>query len=357
MSGLAVGVIWAILGLTQHTKAAEINAAFARARRELVSGVLHLRINFETAYPRPLKMKSERRIWFTPERYRCDEITDGGNGASREIFCENCEKDGYYAYFNEKFLSKDSNVTPLQIQTLKLPKNSGMRGQNLKFDVRIIAANTSSWGVYHSLKFSMLVGRTDVNVLTVKSVKWKDRDAWEVASRLKKTGALIRTLYVPGMNHCIVYAELDLTHAKTKRVTRIIMEAEPKLWGGKHWFPAKVLRKHFIDGRQVETSTLEILDASFNMPISQSEFKLIGMDIPPETGVQLFYPGVTGRHYWDGQKIVPDKRKGHETYQDKPPPGSDSNWGFWLYAGSIGCAVLAAGFLGFYFYNRMKTKG
>ncbi|MBI2804256.1 MAG: hypothetical protein HYX68_04635, partial [Planctomycetes bacterium] len=268
------------------------------------------------------------------------------------------ERDGYFVYFNERHLAKESRIVPLSIQTLNLPKGVGRLGSELKFDPRIIAISTTAFFHYYHLKIATVIGRADRSPPQIQKVTWNKQEAWEVSYKTKGNGALIRTVYVPQMGYCIVRSELEVTFPKSKETVRRVMEAKPKLWGGGHWFPELVSLQGFVNSQLKEKFTLEILEASFNRPISPNVFKMVGMDIPVGTSVNNLMPESGGRrYYWDGQKIVLEDRKGRETYQDKPPPGSESTWGSWLYAGSIACAVLAAGFLGFYFYNRMKTKG
>ncbi|MBI2807159.1 MAG: hypothetical protein HYX68_19430, partial [Planctomycetes bacterium] len=93
MSSIISSFALLAFGLGQAPTAFEVENRFVKARRAMVSGTVLMRVDYEDSIREPLKKKFERRMWFTPERYRCDETLASDKTPMRELYCENCERD------------------------------------------------------------------------------------------------------------------------------------------------------------------------------------------------------------------------------------------------------------------------
>lgn len=330
----------------------EVEQAFVKERSALISGRLTIQGEVETTVPRPFKEKWKRFFWFTPDRFRCEKITIGKQDSFRQIFCENCERDGYFVYFDERHLQPGSRTNPIVIQPLNLAKG----WSDIKFDPRIIGISSQSLHAYYLLTLSNTIGRTDRTPPVLEKVRWKDRDAYQVSYKLKKTDALVRTTYVPDMGYSIVRSELDAIYNNPHMTFKRIMEAEPAKFGKTQvWFPRTVSMQRFINGNKVEQFFLEVTDAAFNEAIPAKTFKLIDMAIPAGAGIDLMYPEAQGYYFWDGQKIVQDKRP-QVLRQDLPPPEANKGWQSWYFGLSISLATVGVSLVMVYYFRNQTRK-
>lgn len=88
------------------------------------------------------------------------------------------------------------------------------------------------------------------------------------------------------------------------RQLRTEIENEVTRWDGGVWFPKRVTRRTFLDGKETDCETTEVVKARFNVAIPPATFKVEGMGIKPGTQIIDMRPNAEHAKVWDGKKAI-----------------------------------------------------
>jgi hypothetical protein len=344
----------AMLMIGQLPPTEDAEHAFLGYRQELSTGRLTVSGVVQATKPISISQKWTKKIWFDGKKYRCDQI-DEDRGNFRTVYCEHCERENAYVYFDESKVDPTSRAYPVTIQTIDYPKNAPRLGAGLKLDPRAIGTSTQSILHLHHVTLSQVIGRTDRSEPLWEKAKWKDHDALVVTYTLNH-GPIMRMTYVPDMGNSLVMTELTHNNANG-RIAKRVVESEPRKFGTKgSWFPWRVSGQFAENGAIVEQYSLEISDVAFMEGINPNVFALSGMNIPPATLIQMVTPDKNGTHRWDGKRIVPAKSDPGITHVDKSPEGILPRDQHWLSALSVSLALLGCSAFGVFYYRKWRAR-
>ncbi len=341
----------------QAPTAESIERAFAASRTDLTAGRLTIEVDITRSHPRDHKETFVETIYFDGQRFRCDRTPSGVTPTYRTIYCEHCEREKCYVFFDERALDPKMRQLPLRLEMMGLVPGTGRVGGDRKFDPRVIGVGARSFFAYQSISVGRFVGRTDRSPPTVAPAEWHGKVAWVVSCRLNH-GPSTRATYVPDLGYSMVKYELNAEPKEPGDVpVKLVMESEPDQFGPKkHWFPRKVLYQSFRGNELTEKNVIHVKEAVFNEPLPADTFKIAGMGVPPGAAVMMLVPGAVGSYVWDGSKIVGVKTPRPVAEADKAPEAETDRWRARWSTASVALSLAGVAALGVY-YRRSRAKG
>ena len=240
------------------------------------------------------------------DKRRTDLPEFAGNDAAapREILCYS---DDVHIFFNGRPPEDDRSMMMNVFDLDHFNDSVRMR----VVDPRILGMVPSASANTVQYELDRFVGTSDYKSIRIEPASWEGLDAWKITKVLPKD-VTFRSWIVPDRDFAVVRVESEYEDAGKSHVhsTASRLGYRESI---RSWYPSHCDHRVTIDGEEVEYESLEIQVKQFSDPIDPEVFTLVGMDIPPGTGVQRVPTTLAGYLSWNGSEIV-------SSYSPPAPP-------------------------------------
>lgn len=307
-----------LLCLGQLPEHDSVEVAAKAYRQRIKQGTLVIRSEFESSQFGARRVHV-RKIWFEPARYRIDVYST--DNQDRVVYCENCEKENHYVYYDSTAINTNSYALVFGLHR----KGANRHGQRFKLDPRLIGLVPAPSSSYENYTTGSILARSDREDVSTRATEHNGEKA--IVHEFCWSGA--------------PEARLQLTFVKAwgPSLVRLVTTVHAKKWQyelrseyqqhgvGKLWFPKHVTYQKTEGGRVVEKETLTVEEADFDVTPPAAVFHLAGMDLPANLDAQIIGLDAPGRHIWDGNSIVKNDREAFaQRFPDIPPHTASPLW-------------------------------
>ena len=279
--------------------------------------------SFRTVQKNTMVLSRKLEIWVDGDKRRTDvKPQDDSNDKSREIWCRNCERQGYCFM---TITGKDNMKMVVGFQPVagQLDKADPYR-----IDWRRLGQLHGPMGTYlvdppdtTLRKFSKLTS-------AVREINHDGARCYELSARPKNPGDTFRCVVAPDLGCNLVLSEL--VSAASGWRTTLTTQYAPTVSGV--WYPKSVVYSQVRSGQETLREVITVERAEFNVPIAEETFRLSGLGL--EEGQPIGFPEIKNNSNWPtwgkDNKLNTTNTAGKQTAKARqqllttaPPPAPD----------------------------------
>ncbi|HBI45345.1 MAG TPA: hypothetical protein DDY78_21210 [Planctomycetales bacterium] len=300
-------------------------------------------------------------IWFDGTRIRNDAVfrfaksepphRESDEAPHREVYCRNCEFDGYYIDYNS-YTGQTGDVMPsLHLERLDLNAD---RNRYQAVDPRLLGVVLGSFPNLSSYRLDANVGALDRKGVTIQNDTWKGVECRRIDFK-NPAGMDGRIWIVPAWGPNVVRIQTEGDGRGHHYLFSVESEYQ-KIEPSGIWYPQTCTFERRADNKLEEKEEIGVQVLSMNEPVDPNAFRLAGMEIPAGTYVAGFR--AEGPSTWNGKELVPQAPPDLLTNRAKPGAVPWTQSEKWPYAiGSLILALFAAGAVWLYtISNKHKPR-